>query len=50
MFTDRIMISLGFFQALNQNISELYPEKIVMGDFNTVLNIKLDRYNSENKQ
>ena len=36
----------AFFQALSQNISDFFPEKIIMGDFNLVLDVNLDRHNS----
>ena len=36
----------AFFDAISQNICELNPEKIIMGDYNVVLNTKLDRYQS----
>ena len=36
-----------FFNALNQNLSEYTESKIVVGDFNTVLDVRKDRYNSQ---
>ena len=36
----------SFFQALQQNLSELHPEKIVMGDYNVVMDPSLDRHES----
>ena len=35
-----------FYEALDQNISELHWNKLIIGDFNLVLDVKKDRYKS----
>ena len=36
----------AYYRALNQNLCDHTSEKIVVGDFNLVLNVELDRYGS----
>ena len=36
----------AFYLALSQNIADLHPRKVIMGDFNVTLNSNLDRLNS----
>ena len=38
--------SPGFFEELILKSEEFYPEKVIIGDFNLVLNTNLDRLNS----
>ena len=34
----------AFYSALAQNLSDLYPEVIIVGDYNVALNPELDKY------
>ena len=36
----------SYFQALSQNIADLNAEKVLMGDFNLVMDVEMDRYES----